>query len=72
MFKVMFKVVALAAAGSVAWGATQGMSVGESIHGVEHLRVAKDEHGNWSVHIDDPGDEVGFVKAMHDETTQAC
>jgi len=63
MFKVMAGVVALAAAGSVAWGATQGVSVGEIIHGVEHLTVAKDEHGNWSIRIDDPGDEVGFVKA---------
>jgi hypothetical protein len=60
-------VVALAAAGSVAWGATQGVSVGVIIHGVEHLTVAKDEHGNWSIRIDDPGDEVGFVKAMHDD-----
>ena len=67
MFKVMAGVVALATAGCVAWGATQGVSVGEIIHGVEHLTVAKDEHGNWSIRIDDPGDEVGFVKAMHDD-----
>jgi hypothetical protein len=67
MFRVMAGVVALAAAGSVAWGATQGVSVGEIIHGVEHLTVAKDEHGNWSIRIDDPGDEVGFVKAIHDD-----
>ena len=67
MFRVMAGVAALAAAGSVAWGATQGVSVGEIIHGVEHLTVAKDEHGNWSIRIDDPGDEVGFVKAMHDD-----
>jgi hypothetical protein len=67
MFKVMAGVVALAAAGSVAWGTTQGVSVGEIIHGVEHLTVAKDEHGNWSIRIDDSGDEVGFVKAVHDD-----
>ena len=41
--------------------------MGEIIHGVEHLTVAKDEHGNWSIRIDDPGDEVGFVKAVHDD-----
>jgi peptidyl-prolyl cis-trans isomerase B (cyclophilin B) len=68
MFKVMAGVVTLAAAGSVAWGATQGVSVSEIIHGVEHLTVAKDEHGNWSISIDDRGDEAGFVKAMHDYT----
>lgn len=67
MFKTMAGVVALAAAGSVGWGATQGVSVGEIIHGIEHLTVAKDDHGNWSIRINDPGDEVGFVKAMHNE-----
>jgi hypothetical protein len=67
MFKAMAAAVAVAAAGSVAWGATQGVSVGEIIRGVEHLTVGKDEHGNWSIRIDDPGDEVGFVKAMHDD-----
>jgi hypothetical protein len=41
------------------------VSVSEIIHGVEHLTVAEDEHGNWSVRIDDRGDEAGFVKAMH-------
>lgn len=66
MFKAMAAMVTLAAAGSLAWGSTQGVSVGEIIHGVEHLTVAKDEHGNWSIRIDDPGDEVGFVKAMRD------
>ncbi|MGD1171897.1 hypothetical protein ACKUVQ_05190 [Mycobacterium seoulense] len=67
MFKAMAGLVALAAAGSVAWGATQGVSVGEIVHGVAHLTVAKDEHGNWSIRIHDPGDEVGFVKAMHND-----
>ena len=37
----------------------------ERERGVEHLTVAEDEHGNWSVRIDDRGDEAGFVKAMH-------
>lgn len=67
MFKLMAGVVALATAGSFAWGATQGVSVGEIIHGIEHMTLAKDAHGNWSIRIDDPGDEVGFVKAMHDD-----
>jgi len=58
---------ALAAAGAVAWGATQGVSPGEIIHGVEHMRLAKDQRGNLSIRTDDPGDEVGFVKAMHEE-----
>jgi len=30
-------------------GRDAGVSVGEIIHGVEHLTVAKDEHGNWSI-----------------------
>jgi len=61
-------VVTVAATGAVVWGMTQGVSVGQIVHGIEHLRLKKDDHGNWSVRTDDPGDEVGFVKAMHNQT----
>jgi hypothetical protein len=75
MFKTIAGVVALATAGSVGWGATQGVSVGEIIHGIEHLAIVKADTSNtpgltlggWTLTVKDDGDEVGFVKATHDE-----